>query len=187
LRACRAEKTLNVLSTADDEKDLEDFNKELQATLPTGFGVTVRLAGEICDFDFSDHSAAGPPMDMFSPSMPGLPVNRTERGGFQCRRSHTFKTGESAVVIGQGDLNDEADFLPDDSITVFTDVNSIFLGRYGPFLKDDRKTDELYSTKNFIYSDGPAVYACKSSCWFGFVRAVRLLICCVSSSNLQLP
>lgn len=53
----------------------------------------------------------------------------------------------------------ESDYQMDMSQKFSTENGCIFLGRYGPLRKSDRKTDAEYSVVNWLFDNGPAEYA----------------------------
>lgn len=161
LNVAKAAKALSVLTKIEEEHE-----EELVATVPNGSGYTVSVR---CDAEClrSKHVILcdpGPPKEMFSAAPPFDSLNRTSDGGFQCRTTKEFKrVGGPAKRIGMVGLHDESDFQPDidEIIDPVKDNFSIVLGRYGPFLKQDRKTQYLYNVKNMVFSCAPADYACE--------------------------
>lgn len=148
---------------ANDQLAIEDwdYEEDLEAIMPTGHRVSLRIDGDFKRSMNTHHSDPGPPVEMFSVAPPFQPVNRTATGGFQCRTTKEFSAGGLATKIGQLQLHDEMDYQPDMGLKIDTRSVSIVLGRYGPFRKQDRKTEALYSVKCFIFSNLPAEYSCE--------------------------
>jgi len=118
---------------ANDEGSSDPLTA-LTARTPDGDLVTVRRHVEHLESSYD-----GPPEDMFHLNSRDMPVNRSEDGWFQCRNSKKFRN--HCAGIGSFGGFDESDFELDPEIRFSSAKYCLNLGRYGPFRRQDRKTE----------------------------------------------
>jgi hypothetical protein len=113
-----------------EHRVFEEKEEELEAWSSTGHGVAVELvSGGI------RHGSSG-----FVSKFDGTPPPKVEGG------------------IGLLGLFTEKDYRPAPKVKFETTDLFVDLGLYGPFRKKDRLTEEIYTIKNHIFSNGPSGY-----------------------------
>ena len=105
--------------------------KDLHAISPTGYGLTVKLTGTF----------RGDGGTKYAPKAGNIKPPKPLNNG-----------------IGLLGLHTEKDYEPLHDANFDTTCNCLYLGRYGPLLKSDRVFEEIYSLKDFVFSNGPAEY-----------------------------
>lgn len=138
-----------------------------QIEYPRGYGASFRVTGEhLYGKDNLDY--------LFPEDLEYEPSSDNPNGNIYSNNNH------SEHRIGNLRMHKESDYVPDRRIKFDGRSGSLLLGRYGkgehwcisyhkhlslsvrcpgPFRRRDRRVDEFYAIKNYIFDQGPAEYA----------------------------